>query len=225
MAELLRESPERWWSPRALASVARHRYLATLDERGIKDRHRDRYFSAYFSGKETPRDLQGATEREWLRHLHVLGLLDVAAQEDRVVACRLSPLGARVLGATSTGLDTGLRPILVNPDFEIVVLPEGDVSDVVHTLDGFAERTKTGDVVHFRLTKEAIEAAVGRGRSVEELVTFLQGRARGEVPQNVLYSLSSWAGSVTFATLERGVVLRAADETALDRILAFPEMQ
>ena len=113
----------------------------------------------------------------------------------------------------------------MNPDFEVLVLPEGDVSDVVHTLDGFAQRVKTEDVVHFRLTKESIEAAVGAGRSMESFLEFLAARARGGVPQNVLYSLNSWAGAVTFATLERGVLLRASDEVALERILQFPEME
>ncbi len=224
VADCLREEPERWWSPRALASVARHRYLASLDERGIKDRHRDRYFSAYFSGTETPRDLKTATERQWLTRLHVLGILDVAATDERPLAWRLSPLGARVLGAERPGLDTGLQPVLVNPDFEIVVLPEGDVSDVIHTLDGFAQRTKSGEVAHFQITKASVETAVAAGRSVDEFLTFLEGRARGAIPQNVGFSIRRWAEGVAFATLERGIVLRLEDEAVLDRILAMPEM-
>ena len=69
------------------------------------------------------------------------------------------------------------------------------------------------------------EAAVGAGRSVESFVSFLEARARGGVPQNVIYTINSWAGAVTFATLERGVLIRTADEVALERILAFPEME
>jgi hypothetical protein len=225
VAEILREEPNRWWNGRSLAAVARHRYLASLDRRGIRDRHRDRFFASYFSGRETPRDLLEAIERHWLRQLYVLGMLDVAMREDRPVAWRLSALGARVLGAEVQGLTTGLAPLLVNPDFEVVVLPEGDVSDVVHTLDAFAQRVKTGEVVHFRLTKEALEAAVVAGRAVEDLLAFLESRSRGGVPQNVAYTLRGWAGSVSFATLERGVVLRAADEAALERILGVPELR
>jgi hypothetical protein len=223
--ECLREEPARWWSGRSLSATARHRYLATLDRRDIKDRHRDRFFASYFSGRETLRDLLDAVERYWLVRLHVLGILDVALLADKPVAWRLSALGARVLGAAVEGLTTGLKPLLVNPDFEVVVLPEGDVSDVVHTLDQYAQRVKSGDVVHFRLTKEATEAAVLAGRRLEDLISFLEGRARGGVPQNVAYTLKGWAGAVSFATLERGVVLRAADEASLDRILAVPEMR
>ncbi len=224
VGEVLREQPERWFFGRTLASICRHRYLATLDERGIEDRHRDRFFSAYFSGKETPADLLDELDTHWLRRMYLLGFLEAAVKGDEVVAWHLSPVGARVLGADVPELDTGLKPILVNPDFEILVLPEGDVSDVVHTLDGFAQRVQTEDVVHFRLTKESIEAAVGAGRDVEAFQAFLQARARGDVPQNVIYSIKSWAGSVTFATMERGVVLKTGDDVALERILRFPEV-
>jgi hypothetical protein len=223
--EFLREEPERWFHGRALAALARHRYLATLDERNIKDRHRDRFFSAYFSGKETPEDLVQELHEYWIRQLFVLGFIEVAAREDDFIACRLTPVGARVIGAEITELETGLQPLLVNPDYEVLVLPEGDVTDVVHTLDGFAQRIQTEDVVHFRLTKESIEAAAGAGRSVEDFVAFLEARTRGGVPQNVKYSINSWAGSVSFATLERGVLLRAADENALELILTFPEIE
>jgi len=225
VADVLREEPERWFFGSSLAALARHRYLATLDERGIKDRHRDRFFSAYFSGTETPEDLLQELDKHWLRRLFVLGFLEVAAREDEVVAWKLSAVGARVLGAEVAELETGLQPLLVNPDYEVLVLPEGDVTDVIHTLDGFAQRVKTEDVVHFRLTKESIEAAAGAGRSVEEFTQFLEARARGGVPQNVLYSINSWAGSVTFATLERGVLLRTSDDVALELILTFPEVK
>ena len=224
VADTLREFPMRWFFGRALGTLARHRYLARLDELGIQDKHRDRFFSAYFSGRETPADLLDELESHWIRRLYVLGMLEVAVREDQIVAVRLTPVGARVLGAEVEQLETGLQPLLVNPDFEILVLPEGDVSDVVHTLDGFAQRIKTEDVVHFQLTRESVEAAVGAGRSLTDFTAFLAARARGGVPQNVLYSINSWAGSVSFATLERGVVLRTSDEVALERILAFPEM-
>ena len=224
VADILRESPTRWFYEKTLATFARHRYLAQLDELGIEERHRDRFFSAYFSEKETPADLLDELDSHWLPRLFVLGFLEAAVRDDAMVAWRLTPLGARVLGAELEDVETGLQPLLVNPDFEILVLPEGDVTDVIHTLDGFAQRVKTEDVVHFRLTKDTVESAVGAGRSLKDFTAFLEGRARGGVPQNVLYSINSWAGSVAFATLERGVVLRTEDDLSLERILKFPEM-
>jgi len=222
---LLREHPNRWWMERDLATLARHRYLGTLDRRGIKDRHRDRFFSAYFSGQETVEDLWTELHEQWLPQLYLLGLVDVGMQGERPRAWQLTALGARVLGAESKSIETGAQPLIVNPDFEVLVLPEGDVTDVIHTLDGWAQRVKTEDVVHFMLTRESVEAAVGRGRVIDDLLQFLEARSRGDLPQNVHYSLANWAGSVSFATLEPGVLLGTRDEATLDKILSVPEME
>jgi hypothetical protein len=218
----LRERPRRWWRGDALAVVARLRYLAGLDERRIRERHRDRHFSAFQSGRETLADLVAGVSEGWVRTLHLLGILDVAVKDGRVVASRLSAVGARILGAVDEGAATGLRPLLVSPDFEVVVLPEGDVTDVVHRLDAFAQRLRSGDVVHFRLTKESVEAAVADGRSIDDLLGFLEARSRSPVPQNVAYSLRHWAAGVSFATLERGVVLSVGEAEVLERVLAVP---
>lgn len=223
VADLLRESPTRWWPGDSLFVVARHRYLATLDARKIRDRYRDRHFTAFAAGRESVRDLLADLKGSWLRRLHVLGILDVAVAGGAPVAVRLSSLGARVLGA-EVGEATSMRPCLVTPDFEVVVLPEGDVADVVHRLDAWAQRVKTGDVVHFRFTKESIEAAVAEGRSLDDLLSFLSARSRGALPQNVTRSLSDWAAGVAFASLEKGVVLRLEKASTLDRVLALPEV-
>jgi hypothetical protein len=221
---LLKAEPARWWQGRSLSVVARQRYLAAMDERKIRERHRDRFFSAYVSGRESLGDLLEDLHRSWIRTLYVYGLLDVAVKGGRVLAVRLSTLGARLLGvagaAPGNGPATAGRPILATPDFEVVVLPEGDTADAVHMLDGFAQRVRTGDVVHFRLTKESVEAAVADGRRVEDLLAFLEARSRSPVPRNVAFSLKEWSAGVSFATLERGVVLRVEKPEALDRVLA-----
>jgi len=224
VAELLVESPQRWWRGRSLVDIARHRYLSELEPRGIRERFRDRFFSAWFSGRETLADLARELERHWLPRLYLLGIVETALDDDQVVGWRLSALGARVLGASVATTPAGLRPLRVNPDFEVVVLPEGDVSEVVHRLDGYAPRTKSGEVMHFRLTREGLETAVMGGRTLDDLLAFLEARSLGGVPQNVGYTLRGWAQGVSFATLERGVVLRANDEQALERILAVPGM-
>ncbi len=222
--ELLREQPARWWPGRSLAVVARLRYLASMDARKTKDRHRDRFFSAYVSGGETLSDLLEDLHRSWIRTLYLYGILDVAVRGGRIAAVRLSSIGARLFGvgngAAANGHAKESRPLLVTPDFEVVVLPEGETADAVHLLDGFAQRVRTGDVVHFRLTKESVESAVADGRSVDDLLAFLKARSRSPVPQNVSYSVREWAAGVAFAALEKGVVLRVERPEVLDRILA-----
>ncbi len=222
--DLLQAEPERWWVGDSLFVVARQRYLASLDIRKIRDRYRDRHFTAFAAGRESVRDLLLDLKGSWLRRLHVLGVLDVAVTGGAPVAVRLSSLGARAFGV-GVPEAPATRPCLVTPDFEVVVLPEGDVADVVHRLDPWGERVRTGDVVHLRFTRESVEAAVAEGRALADLLSFLASHSRGPLPQNVTRSLSDWAAGVSFATLERGVVLRLEQPQTLDKILALPGIE
>ena len=61
----------------------------------------------------------------WIRQLFVLGFLEVAAREDDFIACRLTPVGARVIGAEIRELETGLQPLL--PQFRTLELAQAFV--------------------------------------------------------------------------------------------------
>jgi hypothetical protein len=224
VADLLKADPSRWWMADTLFTVARLRYLALLDVRKIKDRHRDRHFSAFVAGREGVRELFEDIATTWRRTLFLLGLVDAAADTGRVLALRLSPLGARTLGASTEAAGEG-RTVVVTPDFEAVVLPEGDVSEVIHRLGGYAQRERNGDVVHFRFTRASIEVATAEGRTVDALLEFLAGTSRGPVPRNVEVTLRDWASAVSFATLERGIVLKVAKPEILDRVLTHAGMK
>lgn len=219
--DLLVEDPARWWTADSLFVVARLRHLATLDRRRIRERHRDRHFSAFDAVREGLADLCDDLASTWRRTLHLLGMVEVAVRAGRPAALRLSALGARVLGLALPEADPG-RPLRVSPDFEVLVLPEGDVAECVHRLGGFCERTKTGEVVHFRVTRRSVEDAVAEGRDVEAFLGWLSDRSRSPVPGNVAASVRAWAAAVTFGTLERGVVLRLPRAEALDLVLATP---
>ena len=225
VGELLKADPARWWPGDTLFVVARLRYLALLDIRKIKDRHRDRHFSAFVSGREGVSELLEDVATTWRRTLFLLGLVEAALDGDRVRALRLSALGARTLGASTAARAEEGRTVLVTPDFEAVVLPEGDVSEVIHRLGGYAQRERNGDVVHFRFTRPSIEAATAAGRTIDTLLEFLVAHARGPIPQNVEVTLRDWAAAVSFASLERGVVLRVARAEILDRVLAHAGMK
>ena len=68
-----------------------------------------------------------------------------------------------------------------------MVLPEGDVSDVIHTLDRYAQRTKSGEVAHFRLTREFSTSTME-----EERVRFL----------DVLFAVADADGHVSHEEIE-----------------------
>ena len=108
---------------------------------------------------------------------------------------------------------------MVNPDFELLVLPEGDVDDFLHELDKFAVRERSGQVAHYRLDRHRIEQVAVQGEPVDAILSFLEENSRAPLPQNVVYSIRSWGDDVRSGTLERGVLFCASDAAVVEAIL------
>jgi hypothetical protein len=213
LVELLTKDPDHgWWPGASLALVARNRYLLDLENDDAPP-HRAPLTISHTALTELGR----AAQDRLVRDLFSLGLVDVAVAGTEPVGVRLSRLGRRLL------LDEPTRPpanppLVVNPDFELLVLPEGDVDELLHALDRIAVRERTGEVVHYRLDRERIERVAVEGEAADETIDFLTAHCRAELPQNVVYSIRSWNGNVRLATLERGVLFVANDPTIVETI-------
>ncbi|MFW6157846.1 MAG: helicase-associated domain-containing protein, partial [Planctomycetota bacterium] len=78
---------------------------------------------------------------------------------------------------------------------------------------------------HLRIEKERVERAVVRGLGADELIAVLREHAETPVPQNVEYSIRSWAERVRVATAEQVFVFELADAHTLDVVAELPEMK
>jgi hypothetical protein len=209
---------EGWWPGKSLGLIARNRYLLDL----VKDEstlHRARLSVRHSALSELGR----AAADICFRDLFALGLVDVALKGDEPVGVRLSRLGQRLLLDAES--EPARKALVVNPDFEVLVLPEGDVDDLLHELDRIATRERTGEVKHYRLDRKRIERYSVGGEAVDEVVAFLEEHSRAELPQNVIYSIRSWGSDVRSATLEPGVLLVASDKAVVQSILAHPALR
>jgi hypothetical protein len=211
----------------------RNDYLASLEEQGVRDLYKNRFQYTYTPPRETPADLRRGLVDYVLTRLYPLGVVDVALAEDEPVGLRLTELGRRLLsgerlaerGAEAAPVTAeAARPLVVNPDFEVMLFPEGDVNEIAHRLSRFASRTKSDEVAHYRITREGIERAVVKGMAAADILDFLESHARAPVPQNVAYSIGEWARRVAFGTQREVVLLSMDDAAALDRVLAVPEV-
>ncbi|MGQ0614812.1 MAG: helicase-associated domain-containing protein [Planctomycetaceae bacterium] len=214
VVRLLRAEPEAWFAGNSLAMLARNRYLLELAR-------------AEPPAQQTPlavrhgalTELGRAAHDLVVRDLFALGLVEVAMRGQESVAVRLSGLGRRVLGGAPADNGSEPKALVVNPDFELLVLPEGHVDELLHALDRIAVRVRSGEVVHYRLDKERIERATVEGYGVEEILTFLSAHARAPLPQNVEYSVRSWADGVRSAVMARGILFTANDPRVVEAIL------
>lgn len=191
---LRRAEPMQWQDVAIPPFLARNAYLAQLDSQQTEE-----FFAARFQGGGyTPTEtLQQMCWNllVWIKkRLFPLGLVDIGTKDGRVVALRLSRLGAELLDAEPAGKVGGTRcSVIVQPDFEVLVFPGDDAHDVVHAFDRFARRTKSDHVFQFRLEQATVLAGLQDGLTVAQIVQELTDRARVPIPQNVLYSLEEWA--------------------------------
>ena len=214
-------SAERWYDFFLVVGLIRHRYLATLDEAGIRDAYQSRY---QYSSEAHMRDLGQLTQMvsEFLsRELNLLGLIDLTLEADRPAALRLSALAEKVLGAAKdTAEAAALGPrLLVNPDFEIVLFPEGDSYELIQNLDRFAERVSADGAYRYRITARSVERAVAGGLSVAEILETLSEHSDSELPQNVVYSVRDHASKVRFVRVQQALLLSARHKEVIDTVL------
>ncbi len=213
------EQKGRWWPGVTLGMIARNRYLLDLAQGDPQSPHAPLNIR---HGALT--ELGQAAQDLAVRDLFALGLVEVALRGQEPVGVRLSALGRRVLlGERGVGPGES-RPLIVNPDFEMLLLPEGEVEELLYALDRLATRTRTGEVVQLRLDRERVERAAARGMSAEQMLATLADHSRAPVPQNVAYSLREWAGGVRTASLTRGILFTASDPKVIDTVVRHPTL-
>jgi len=201
-----------WWACPSLSMLARNRYLLELTRSDDPPKRAPLAVS-----HNVLTELGRAAQDVLMHELYPLGLVDVAVRGGEPVAVQLSDLGRRLLAAEDAGKES-VKPLVVNPDFEMLVLPEGDVDELLHSLDRYAVRTRTGEVVGYRLDRGRIERAAAEGESAEHVLELLEKYSRAALPQNVVYSVRQWAGSVVSGAVERGLLFTADDPTVIERI-------
>jgi Helicase conserved C-terminal domain len=223
LLDLLEETGAPGWRPMlALCFAVRNRYLARLDSEGIRERFRNRFQYTYTPPRDTTRALAETLRRWVVKRLYMLGLVDLGLAEGEAVALRITDLGRKVLDLPGEvqAVEEG-RPLVVNPDFEVLLLPEGDITETAHTLDHFAIRTGSEEVNRYLIHREGVERAVAKGMSADEILEFLAQHSRTPIPQNVEYSIRDWGKKVRFARQEEVVLLEVDDSEALDIALAL----
>lgn len=237
VAGALCDAPAGQWLPiDHVPFLVRNDYLGAVDEQGVREQYKNRFQYVYTPPRETPSEVtQGL--REWiLSRLYPLGVVEVGLVGDEAVAVRVTDLGRRlVAGERLTAPEArpaardrsadAAKPLVVNPDFEVILFPDGDVNEVAHRLDRFAARTKSDEVQHYRITRDAVERAVVKGMAADEVLEFLELYSRVGVPQNVAYSIREWASRVAFVKQRDVVLLTTSTPHALDQVLTLEEVQ
>ncbi len=219
---LKRLEPGLWYDAMFLPFVARNHYLATLSREQPPGAD-----PASFPVRSSA-DLRSLAWNlfTWIRkHLYLLGVVEMGYDAaGHACALRLTPLGAELLGMIPSRELEGAGHLVVNPDFEVVLFPEERSHELIFQLDRFCDREFSDSLIHYRITPGSLHRALQQGFDLDEILELLRSRSRTPLPQNVLYSLESWARRDGMVTLHEDGRLVCDSPEILDRLELHPEL-
>jgi hypothetical protein len=152
--------------------------------------------------------------------LHWLGLCDAGYDAGgHLRSFRLTPLAASLLNGEATDLHPE-RPIIVQPNFEIVVPPDAaplarfQVARIAERVADSADET----MAIYRLNRTCLETELDRGAQIDAICGMLCAAAAVELPPNVAYTLQEWGARRGRLRLRRVTLLHADDPLMLARL-------
>lgn len=187
----------------------------------------NRWKSAFARGRDWNL-VEGRFLRQLLTEpLHRLGVAAIARDENgAVVAFRISPLGAHLLGLSDEIPDLGAqaegeKPLIIQPNFEIIAYTEPQHLQTLYQLERFATRERAERVAHYKLDKDSVYRGLQDGMSAPEMREFLETHSRSGVPQNIAYSLDDWQAQWQRVTVwPSASIIEAETPDELDAIIA-----
>lgn len=84
------------------------------------------------------------------------------------------------------------KPLLVQPNFDVMVLAPLQNLALLRQIDRFADQTSMGDVAMYHLTKDSILRGFRTGLNGPQILTILNENSRVPVAQNIQMSVEGW---------------------------------
>jgi len=186
---------------------------------------RDAATGAYLSGFESWDAVEGALIRHTITGpMAWLGLADLGAASPDAppIAFRLTQVGVASLGRTEISPEPEPGPLVLRPDFTVLVPPPRRYARF--QLARVADWARTGDPFAFiyRLTPNSLERARQQGIPIGRVLEFLGQVTDAPVPRFVEAALTRWEAQGREAQLERPVLLRLASEQLMEQVASSP---
>jgi hypothetical protein len=136
-------------------------------------------------------------------------------------AVRLSPLGrTALLDEPWEPQEAGAGQVVLQPDFQLLALGPVPLSKLVE-VERLTEREQVETaIISYRITRQSIYGALQTGRSISEILAFLEKATEQPVPQNVARTIREWGAQHERITLQQDVlVLHVESAALLERLL------
>jgi hypothetical protein len=156
----------------------------------------------------------------------LLGLIEAAYKGKKILAVKLTEVGARVLkegkaSETQEERDT----FFVQPNFEISAFTGEMEYQKLYRLMLITEPVHTDVVSTFKITDKSIFEAIESGLREEDLLGFLEKESSKPVPANVERSIRDWTSQTTFATISDVTLFETESEKDLEELRFIPQFE
>lgn len=216
--------PATWLSQSSLAQVVEAGEPEFLRPAGVgsRPRVRQREGGGTLEGVTSWNEVEGRYLRFLLQGpLQWLGAVELGESPTQGTAFRLTALGQALLGPVAGLPALAEEPVIVEGTLEVWV-PREAAPYVVFLLENCAERVQRDHVSRYRLTRPALHRALQRGERLESILEAMARYGRGEIPQNVTYTLHEWAATYGQFRLHQATLLTAAESLLLEQVLTDP---
>jgi hypothetical protein len=151
---------------------------------------------------------------------HHLGIL--VYRNDRFI---MTGTGFRFFRGERLPLDESISDrFTLQPNFEALAGPELDLR-TRFTLELMSNRKGRDIVVTYVVSRSGVARARERGMSVSEIMRFFENHSRTPVPQNIRFSIESWAKAFGNIRFEPVMLMRFQDSAICDSVMHMPEMR
>lgn len=116
------------------------------------------------------------------------------------------------------------KPLLVQPNFDLMVLAPMQNLALLRQIDRFASQSSMGDVAMYHLSKESVFRGFRTGLDGEQILEILKENSRIPVAQNIEISIQDWSneyGRVVMRPVAN--LVEVPDAAMLDKIMAEPK--
>ena len=156
----------------------------------------------------------------------LLGLVEAAYKGKKMLAVKLTEVGARVLQEGKAPLKSGSRDtFFVQPNFEISAFTGEMEYQKLYRLMLITEPVHTDVVSTFKITEKSIFEAIESGLREEDLIGFLGKESSKPVPANVERSIRDWTSQTTFATISDVTLFETNTEKDLEELRFIPQFE
>ncbi len=155
----------------------------------------------------------------------LLGIIEGAYRGKKLLAVRLTDIGAAVLLNKKPERPPVDETFFVQPNFDVTVFTAEMKYENLYRLMLITEPVRTDVVSSFKITGKSVFEAIELGLRADDILGFLERESSKPVPRNVARSIQDWTSQTTFATLSEVTLFETESKKDMDNMMIQPEFK